>query len=60
MKILFVRLLNKIFPCRHKNKGWPITVKKAGQKNRTYRACLDCGAELPFDPATFYVEKMSA
>ena len=38
------RLLARLFGCRHKHLTFPLTVKK-----RTWRTCLDCGAEVIYD-----------
>jgi len=49
-------LLDALFGCAHKNRGFPITVKnqsyrrpEAASVTGTYVVCLDCGAELPYD-----------
>lgn len=38
--------------CRHQNYTWP-----HGKPGSQYVACLDCGAELPYDMATMRVKK---
>jgi hypothetical protein len=40
------RLLQFIFGCRHREYGFPITLK---DRNLTYRVCLECGAERKYD-----------
>lgn len=39
------RLIDLLFACRHARTSFPITPKPGG---RTYVACTDCGAEIPY------------
>jgi hypothetical protein len=41
-------LFNFFFGCSHENSTRPFTIAR-----RTYRVCLDCGAERPFSVATW-------
>jgi len=42
------RLFFFLFGCPHRKIAFPITIK-TGEEKRTYRICLVCGAELPYD-----------
>ena len=42
------KLLEILFGCRHKHCGFPITARQ-GKQSRTYRVCLDCGREIPYN-----------
>ena len=42
--VLMKRLLAHLFGCRHRHLTFPLTIKK-----RTWRTCLDCGAEVIYD-----------
>jgi hypothetical protein len=40
-------IVSSLFGCRHGNLSRPF-----GQRDMTYRTCLDCGARTPFDLET--------
>jgi hypothetical protein len=41
-------ILDVLFPCDHQQRSWPITLN-----GRTYRACIHCGAEIPYSMKDF-------
>jgi hypothetical protein len=48
------KIMDTMFGCRHSHYSFPLTVRKgrrsqAAALTGTYVACLDCGAELPYD-----------
>lgn len=53
---MFADVFDMLFGCWHKNYSFPITTKKANNKQPraasvtgTYVVCLDCGKEFPYD-----------
>lgn len=41
-------VINFFFGCSHQHATFPFTIK-----HRTYRVCLDCGAEMPYSVQTW-------
>jgi len=52
---MIAKLFDSLFGCWHSHYSFPITVRRATQRNGavlrmgTYVVCLDCGKELPYD-----------
>jgi hypothetical protein len=49
MTIFTNDLLARIFACRHRRKGIPITIAHGGGDSESYVRCIDCGRRLEFD-----------
>lgn len=53
--LMFSKLMDAMFGCRHDRYSFPITVRagsrrhSAAQRAGTYVACLDCGKEFRYD-----------
>jgi hypothetical protein len=54
--IMFARLVDVLFGCRHARFSFPVTIRGAKARRPeaagltgTYVACLDCGREFPYD-----------
>ena len=51
---MIANVMDMLFGCWHTNYSFPITAKKAHQKEAarltgTYVVCLECGKEFPYD-----------
>ena len=57
---MFSKIMDTMFGCRHSHYSFPLTIRN-GRRSRaasltgTYVACLDCGAEFPYDWQTMRV-----
>ena len=53
--IMFAKLVDVLFGCRHSRYSFPVTIRGAKPRppaavlTGTYVACLDCGKEFPYD-----------